>query len=273
MITQLNFIKKLSIILPLLVSGNIFANELTVTLNNNTQIKDLSVMQKPLSGVTFLKFYPQIYEGIDKIKIKVNVNNKLVESISNYDSQNCEIEINYGKDLKPLVFNNLTDDLIFAVIHEIGHCRLGSSMLTEPLKWIPTLNMQESEMTSINQKIIEMNKEAFNNLKERDCSKDKKCIPSDVFKKYPPMLAYHEIFADLWAITKFKEISCEKSKQVFKRIEEYRYKDYEKNPKTLHQSFLSTYYLQDAFSCENKFDLNALTFYTQKGFIDYINSQ
>lgn len=265
----------LLISLPLLVSGNVFAmdNNFFVEFTNHTQNKNTSLLEEATNSLWFLTNYPSVTDRVKNVHIKVNVNNKFKESTSNYDKNNCQIEINYQKDLNPHIYKNLNIDLMIASLHEIGHCVLGKEVLLAPIQWQKNLNLTNEDLDNLSKKIDDKKEKAFKNLKNnRDCNKDKKCIPQEIFTTFPPMLAYHEIFADLWAIARYSEISCNSAKETILTLEKYRSNVFLKNPKVLNQSFLSTYYMQDTWECGKKFDFKELTFYTQKGLIDYLDN-
>lgn len=266
-------------ILPLLVSGNVFAettneNQFNVEIYNYAKTDKIEEIDDASNSLLFIAKYPFALDGMKKVDIKININNEYKESISNYDRDNCKIEINYTKNLTPLVYKDLTTDLILASLHEIGHCVLGKEILHKAPNWADELELSTQEKSLLWENLKKKNKKAFENIKkDRDCNKNKKCLPSEVFNKYPPMLAYHEMFADLWSITKYNEISCKDSKENLKQLEEYRIKGFMVNSDTLYQSFMPIYYINDVLGCGKKFDFKELTFYTQKGFIDYLSNR
>lgn len=265
--------------LPLLVSGNVFAMDknydpISIEINNKTDLQDISLITDASMALKFLKNYPSAIDGMNKVTIKININDKAKESTSNYDRKNCQIEINYTKDLKPYIYKNLMTDLMITSLHEIGHCVLGKEILYKTPTWKNNLNLTSDELQSFTLKIEEKRKKAFDEIKsKRKCSTDNKCIPQEVFNTYPPMLSYHETFADLWALAKYSEISCNDSKEIIETLENYRSKNFLKNPQVLNQSFLATYYMRDIWECGKKFDFDELNFYTQKGLIDYLGNQ
>lgn len=270
--------KTLTISLPLLVSGNVFAKEqkgaLNIEIYNYAQVSDISKLDNAANNLLFLSNYPFAIDAISNIDLKININDEAKESTSNYDRKNCKIEINYTKDLKPFIYSSLDLDLMMATLHEIGHCVLGKEILHKAPNWHPDLQLSQSETSLLWERIQKKKQKAFENLKEdRDCSEHKKCTPQEVFNMFPPMLGYHEIFADLWAITKYAEITCAGAKENMKTLENFRIQNFLSNPHHLHQSFLATYYLHDNWQCGKKFDFKELTFYTQKGFIDYLSNQ
>ena len=273
-------IKKLTLtILPLLVSGNVVGetkneNQFNVEIYNYAKTEKIDEIDDAANSLLFIAQYPFAFDGMKKVDIKININNEYKESTSNHDRDNCKIEINYTKELKTLVYKDLTTDLILASLHEIGHCVLGKEILHKAPNWADELQLSTQEKSLLWENLKEKNKKAFENIKkDRDCNKDKKCLPSEVFNKYPPMLAYHEMFADLWSITKYSEISCKNSEENLKHLEEYRIKGFMENPDTLYQSFMPIYYIKDIWECGKKFDFKELTFYTQKGFIDYLSNR
>lgn len=273
---MINFKKtalKITLTLPLLVSGNVFgAEKINIHIKNNTNLQDLSTIEDAVKSIKLLKYQENIVKGIDKIDIAININEEPKESTSNYDRKNCEININYTKNLRPLVFSNFSTDITVATLHEIAHCLLGKEIIFKGFKWNEKLDLSPQEINILSEKNREKSEKAFSTLKERDCSENKKCTPNEVFTIFPPHLAYHEIFADLWALAKLKDISCNAGIRAFDELESYRLKQFVNNPKVLHQSFLATYYLRDNFECEKKFDFHELNFYTQKGFIDYLSN-
>jgi hypothetical protein len=157
---------------------------------------------------------------IKNLDITISLNHKKsTNSLSNLNTNFCKININY-QNLKPVILSTFKDDLTFMLWHEISHCMLGKNILLNNYNWITIHN--QNEISQLNIKIDQRTDDSLRDIHCIQCENNN-------FKIAPPMVAYHEMFADtqasMWWIQQNKNIN--ELKLLFLK----RLKYYQENPK------------------------------------------
>lgn len=192
--------KKILILIFLLSFFQIsYANDIKINLINLGNQKELI---KNITNKAVKESHNYWKNRIKNLEITIALNNKKpTNSLSNLNYNFCKININYNT-LKPVLLYNFKDDLTFMLWHEMSHCMLGKNILFNNYHWI-TINNQ-SEILKLNN--IIMNR-TNNSLKDIHCLQ----CENNSFKIAPPMIAYHEMFADtqasIWWIQQHKNIN------------------------------------------------------------------
>lgn len=215
-----------------------------------------------------------IKEASSKIQNKkfssLDVNIKIIEqnnkiSFSNADENKCKITLNYDSSLSGLLLKNLKNDIIFTYYHEISHCILGKKLFESGVRW---KSLNSKNIDKINKKIETITNDALIGVQ---CEKN--CLSVNVFKIAPPLIVYHEIYADLMAFNFFSKYDCIKMNEIFPEIRTQRLKKYKKDIlSSTHQSFRSMVYIKNKNFCKNNLDLDSIQNLTEKGFLDYLKS-
>lgn len=208
---------------------------------------------------------PVIINHLEHLDVSVVIkNNALPISLSNASS-NCHINVNYDTSLKGVLLKNFYQDLQFTIYHEISHCVLGKKIFRQGIDWNAQLNLSKENINQFNLKIKSLTEETT-----LQCSAP--CVTQNVFNKPPPLTVYHEMFADIMAMFLYQRNNCREAFEILPEITLYRYEKYHANPvKNIHQSFLAFNYWNNDKFCGKEIDFNKISFYTQKGFIDYLN--
>lgn len=232
-------------------------------------VKDINLakVQNTLKILQQATLNPYILNNLDSLSVDVNIlekSNKV--SLSNAEKK-CKISLNYDNKLQGVLINPYEDDLIFTYFHEISHCMLGKNIFREGLKWEPSLNLNKDKIQEKNDKIELLTEQT---TVQEQCFHD--CVAINVFKKPPPLVVYHEMFADTMGIYFFQQYDCKNARKVFKEIENLRFDNYAKDKvKNMHQSFRVFNYINAKEFCNKKIDFREISFYTQQGFLDYLD--
>lgn len=224
--------------------------------NKNIEIVELI---KDASSILQIKQFSSL-----EVNFKINENNNKV-SFSNADDKNCKITLNYDTSLKGLILKKLKDDILFTYYHEISHCLLGKTIFEKGLTW---KNLDSKYVDNINKKIEVLTDNALIGVQ---CEKN--CLSVNTFKTAPPLIVYHEIYADLMAFNLFAQYDCVKMNEIFPEIREQRLKKYRSNKvSSTHQSFRSIVYIKNIDFCQKTLQFDNIQKLAELGFLDYLKS-
>lgn len=174
-------------------------------------------------------------------------------SHTNGNSKECVVNINYKNKL-PIILTDFNEDIEFVLAHEIGHCILGkSSLLNDSINW----NFEHEK--SYDEIILKLTNLSFSSL---DCLT---CFHKN-FKIAPPLVVYHEIFADIFALSYF--ILEYKRYNISVELSKYRINSFYESPASNpYASFFAIPFLMES----TKYSLNDIENISQKGFIKYLD--
>lgn len=206
-----------------------------------------------------------LLNSIDSLTVNLNLlksSDKI--SFSNANKNSCNITLNYDINLKGLLLKDYSNDLSFTYFHEISHCILGKKIFMTGVLWEPALNLSVTRIAEINKQIDILTEQA---TVQMQC--DTNCLSINVFKKPPPLVVYHEMFADISAILLLG--NCKKNEDLFKEIKNTRENNYLSSPSVnMYQSFRVFNYISPDELCNKKFDFKIISYYTQKAFLNYL---
>lgn len=181
---------------------------LTVNVNNPQIKKDIEYNLK--------KYTKFINQNVNEIHIDINMNKNSKEiSESNGDPYYCKASLSYKNNNKPVILNDFNQDVIFTILHEISHCILNKEVLYKNIYWNTTIPISDQKKLQ-----AYIDEEEKNYLKQQ------------YIKKIPPLLVYHEIFADTLTILMMQYYKEENIKNITKELITYREKKF-KNHKLL----------------------------------------
>lgn len=156
---------------------NINSIELNITNNILKKItnEELKLLEKQIiNNQKFTNNY------INKLTINLLLKKNSDEvSFSNGSAYDCHINLSYKNLKKPVLLLDIETDILFTLLHETAHCILTKDIMYQPIDWINVSNNQAFILQNI------INKQEAKYLNDRI--------------KVPPMLIYHEIFADTFA--------------------------------------------------------------------------
>jgi len=189
------------------------------------------------------------------LQIKIEINeNILSRSYTKHENEQCIINIKY-RDKNPILLSNFENDLRFILWHEIGHCLLGRKVLKEtPFNWI----IQVDNKDELNRKIEYLTDLSVNTIKNKK------------FRIAPPKAAYHEIFADIYAIMWL--VVFENNLQEILILSEKRIEELMGNPigNPYASGFAIPLFLEYSTKRDSNYSLDDLKAIAQKGFIKYL---
>ena len=242
-------------------------NFLKIKINYSSQA-NLKKVQNSLNLIKKATLSPYILNNLDSLSVEINVTKQSKKiSISNA-AKKCEITLNYDIDLRGVLLDSYEEDLLFTYFHEISHCILGKEIFKDGLQWNNSLKLNQEQIKQNNEKIDILTDEAT--IKEQ-CSN--KCLATNVFKKPHPLVVYHEIFADIMGMFFYQEYDCKAASKIFGQIEGIRFDSYTKyKVKNVHQSFRAFNFISFRELCNKPIDFKEISFYTQQGFLDYLNN-
>lgn len=115
---------------------------------------------------------------------KLNINLTIIKnsneiSYSNGNMYDCRINLSYKNLEQPVLLNDMNTDILFTILHETAHCILTKDVMYKPLIWDSVSLKQQKKLQSL----IDIQESNYLHNKA----------------KVPPMLVYHEIFADTFA--------------------------------------------------------------------------
>jgi hypothetical protein len=239
---------------------------LNIKINYEPEVS-LSQIQNIMTIVQKGTLNPYILNNLDSLAVEININKKSKRiSLSNAD-KNCKVNLNYEPNLNGVLINPFEEDLLFTYFHEISHCLLGKELFKTGLKWDNALKLTEEQITQRNDKIDTLTDQS---TIQEQCNTN--CIAINVFKKPPPLVVYHEMFADTMGIYFYQQYDCKIATKIFSEIENLRFDKYVKDKvKNMHQSFRAFNYISFREFCNKPIDFKKISFYTQQGFLDYLD--
>ncbi len=256
--------KKFFMILLLFVGIKVtYANDINIHL---IHLGNQKIFIQNITNQAIQESYPYWKNKIKKLDINIELNpQKATDSLSNLNSKYCKIQINY-QNLKPIILSNINDDLTFMIWHELSHCMLGRNILLKKYHWLTIHN--SNEIKELNEKINQRTNLSIKNISCLQCeNKD--------FKIAPPLVAYHEMFADtqasMWWIQQHKSIN------EIKLLYLKRAKYYNKNPQG--ETHISNFDIP--IILKNKKSISEMSVkkifenakkITEKGFIQYLKN-
>lgn len=237
---------------------------LNLTINYDKHTSNY-IIDKSLEIIKKNTLNQTIVNNIESLNVTLNIlksSDKI--SFSNANKNNCNITLNYDVNLKGLLLKNYNTDLSFTYLHEVSHCILGKKIFNTDISWEPSLNLSKTKIQEINEQINILTEK---NTTQMQCTSN--CLATKIFKQPPPLVIYHEIFADISAILLLAD--CHHNEKLLKQIRITRENDYLSSPVlNMHQSFRVFNYISPKELCGKKFDLNFVSYYTQKSFLNYL---
>lgn len=183
-------------------------NNIDLSIENETtkifKSKDIENLKYQI-----VEYQPFFNNYINKLIIHIHVFREANQtSVSNGNPYECVINLFYKDVNNPVLLSNMNHDLIFTILHEISHCILTKEVMYYPIDW---------KIPSYEQKAIQL----LIDKKEKQFIKQKINVP--------PMLVYHEIFADTLATIllkkyNYKLFEVEINNLIKKRFSQYRNK-------------------------------------------------
>lgn len=160
------------------------------------------------------KYNNFIYDYINHVNITYShgYNN---QSLSNGNSDTCNIKILYSKENPILIKSSSSLDLEFTILHEVSHCVLERKIMYKNIKWV---DKSPDNLLVDNYILKAENQYLYKKL------------------KFPPMLTYHEIYADTLASMLFIKFNSNSYKQYINEVRQKRIFDY---------NDISNYYITD----------------------------
>lgn len=230
-----------------------------INTNNNFIRKQL----ESGADIALRQSYERWKNIVPLIKIDINVAHNIKPiSFSTANAKECEIKINYTEELQPVLLRNFQDDLTFTIWHEIAHCMLDKEIFYKSsFDW--KVNLDNFQISTLNKDIENQTTKAIASLNCLKCRNKE-------FKIAPPVVVYHEIFADTQASLWWKLEKKDMEDILFlynKRQESFR-----RNPiSTLHASNFSLLMVIDMKIKDNDDVFKISQEISQYGFIDYLN--
>lgn len=234
----------------------------TIKVNNTTvTISGVGTSSLTMSEQELLKkrliTYQSIMERyVNKFVINISflANSKAI-SFSNGNAYECKIDMVYNGNKKPVLLNNLNDDIFFTILHELAHCVLTREIMFLPMDWID-IHPASGEI------------QQFINREEYKFLMQKNYYP-------PPMLVYHEIFADTLTTLILKFYGEKNFNQNMRILIEKRKHVALHNKRAEHMSYKSLEEVQD-LNIKNYHEndlLKLATQISQKNFLLYLNKR
>lgn len=191
------------------------------------------------------------------IDLTINIGKEYpTKSYTDAKNNYCKININYT-DEKPLLLSNFYDDIQFVLWHEIGHCMLGKNILfNDYINW--SIKIKNSE--ELNQQIKKQTAIALKNSYSKN--------GETYFKVAPPVIVYHEIYADIYALNLW--IKNNKNLYEIVNLAQKRVESFNKNPlSSLYASGFSIPTLLE-YSNKSTLSIDDVEKISQQGFIEYL---
>lgn len=150
----------------------------------NRNAEEISSLEKNRIKEYLLENIP-IFNNLNRLNIDIifskNVKNISKSNGNNYD---CIVTLNYQNKKRPVLLTTIDKDIEFTTLHEIGHCILNKDTMFKKIAWQNISILQQQQLERL------ISKKEENYLKE--------------IEKVPPLLVYHEIFADTYSVLAMK---------------------------------------------------------------------
>ncbi len=196
-------------------------------------------------------------QNTQTIDISILIDNDYVSySHTNAEQDQCNIIISY-QDRNPIIFSSFKNDIQFVLFHEIAHCLLGKKILHEKnFEW----NIEVENPKELDTLINKLTDLSVATMSCHQCKIKK-------FNIAPPLVVYHEIFADVYAWSNWLKIGGDFSEII--NLSKTRIDSFNNNSKSnLYGTKFAIQFMLEMTGNENENDLQLIS---QKAFLDYLN--